>query len=502
MIRRNVLLNVAGGSSAGLLALALIPLQVRVLGVESYGVLALLASIQVLLSIFDLGFSPAITWYVARHSEDAQVSRSALAAALPPYAIAGLVLGALIGVGAPFIAAQLLHLRDLSSDIAVLAMRLGGLAVALRWPVSLLSGFLAGAGRFDLLNAAKTAHAAISFSGMVLVLVAFGTLPAVAAWMAVAALVEFGLFATFVIRVSGGVARPTSSARWLRELWRYGRGVAVIGALSLVLTQSDRVFLARLVSAAQLGEYATAYNLVFGLTLIQLFVSSALYPSFSADFAATNHARIRSRYRDATQAVLFLYGIPLGIFVIFGESTLGIVLTPDAASRTAVVLACLAIGFMLNAAAALPYSLTLSGGLLRPPIAVNALNVVWYLPLLWIAIGLYGPAGGAAAWSVLNASYLVTLIPIIHRRLLHESPLVWVRTAVLPFPLLGLAVFGLLRGLVGSLSAQDPRFWLTILAGSIVYAALASRFLSPTLRGHVQLLIRHPFSWGSASRDR
>jgi O-antigen/teichoic acid export membrane protein len=375
------------------------------------------------------------------------------------------------------------------------------LAIAIRWPVSILGGFLAGAERFDLLNLAKVVNAVISFVGMVVVLLTLGSLPAVAAWTVLAALVECALYLGLAIRVAGGWIRPEGVIRYLGDLWRYARGIAVIAALSLVLTQADRVLLARLVPAGQLGEYAAAYNLVFGLTLIQLFVGSAMYPSFAADFAVANIVRVRARYRDATQAVLFLYAVPFAVLVLYGQPILAVLLTSDAAQRTAGVLTLLAAGFLFNAATAVPYSLALAAGILRVPIAVNAMNALWYLPLLGIAIISYGPVGAAAVWLILNASYLVTLVPIIQRRLLGGGVLRWVSTAVLPFPLTSFAVFASLRVLFGVPGVEDPRFWVIVAGGGIAYSAVASRFLSATLRGHVRVMLRAPLSWSRHHAD-
>src|SRR5439155_6094661 len=117
---------------------------------------------------------------------------------------------------------------------------------------------------------------------------------------------------------------------------------AAISARPLVLTQSDRGVLARLVTTARLGEYAAAYNLLFGLTLIQLFVASAIYPAFASDFAAVNLDRIRDRHYDAAQVIIFLYSLPFALLVIFGEPILDVFLSREAAASTAPVMALLA----------------------------------------------------------------------------------------------------------------------------------------------------------------
>jgi len=283
------------------------------------------------------------------------------------------------------------------------------------------------------------------------------------------------------------IARPPGAD--LRALWRYAATIAVVAALSLILTQSDRVVLARLVTTARLGEYAAAYNLLFGLSLIQLFVGSAVYPSFAADFAAVNIGRIRDRHHDAAQLILYLYALPFSVLVVFGEPVLAVLLPPDAARSTAVVLALLAVGFLFNALAAVPYSLSIAGGLSRLPILVNAVSLAWYLPALILGVVAYGPAGAAAAWAVLNVSYVFTLIPVAQRRLLGGGTLRWLRSAFLPFPVVGLVTFGIARSIVGLRGPQDPALWLAIVASAVLYAVVGFRLLSPSVRAHARQLV-------------
>src|SRR5258706_10195970 len=90
MIRRNIAANVVGGGPAAVTALLLIPIQLRQLGVEAYGLIGFLVSIQVLFSLFDLGLSPAVTWYVARAGERGPLAtRAVLRAVGPTYALVG-----------------------------------------------------------------------------------------------------------------------------------------------------------------------------------------------------------------------------------------------------------------------------------------------------------------------------------------------------------------------------------------------------------------------------
>jgi len=73
LLKRNILANVLGGSWTALVSVLLIPVQVHFLGVQAYGLLAFVASIQVLFSIFDFGLSPTITRELAKDTSQGAV---------------------------------------------------------------------------------------------------------------------------------------------------------------------------------------------------------------------------------------------------------------------------------------------------------------------------------------------------------------------------------------------------------------------------------------------
>jgi len=435
-MRRNVIANAIGGGLSAALNLLLIPIALRQLGLEAYGVIAFLASTQVFLSLFDIGLSPAITWAMAS-TGDIETQRRSIRGVWSPYVLIGVLLGTAVVLTAPFLAASWLQLTELSRQEATTALSLGGIAVALRWPVSLLSGILAGLQRFDYLNLAKGLHAVASFLGAVTVLSVFPGIVPFALWLAISALVEVSAYRVAVQRAIPRLPLwPFGPAGTAPRVWRYARGVAVIAALSLLLTQADRVVIAKTALASDLGRYSVAYALVFGLSLIPLFVTTAYYPRLVADHSEGEMRRFADRYRDASQVLIYLYSLPFSVLTVLGSWVLNLIAAPASSTTTVVVLALLSVGFWLNTSAALAYVAALATANTRLPIIINAFNVLWYLPVLVVAALSFGIIGVAAGWVLLNASYLLTLIPAVHRRILGEPVVPWLIKTLIPFPLL------------------------------------------------------------------
>src|SRR5207247_1197248 len=105
------------------------------------------------------------------------------------------------------------------------------------------------------LNIAKGIHATITFAGGAVVLLVWHDVVLFAAWLVLSAALELGLYLGAVRASTPDALAAGPRPAVLSPVWRYAWTIAVIGALSLILTQSDRIVLARLVTTAKLGEY-------------------------------------------------------------------------------------------------------------------------------------------------------------------------------------------------------------------------------------------------------
>lgn len=487
MLKRNVTANVLGGSWTALLSLLIIPVQVRVLGVEAYGLVAFMASVQILASIFDLGLSPTITREVARDGTQGLVwSRQLIRSLSAVYWPIGFAIGAALFVSADWTAAHWLHLGRIPVSTGATAIKLAAVALALRWPVSFCSGAIAGRQRFDVLNALKAGVATVTLLGGILIILIARDLLVYMAWMAVAAAAEVTGYMILTRRVVPGLAlRPALSARvW--TIWRYATGMNAINILAMVFTQSDRVVISRLLSIQILGYYALAYNILYGLSLIQNFVTSALFPAFVSSHAEAHDDLFRDRYQKASQMLLYAYNAPIWLLVFFGGDVLTLLTSSSIAGQAFPILWVLALGFLLNAAVALGYTACIATGNTGLPIRVYLPAAIGYVPMLVLLTLSWGAVGAATAWLLLNVYSLIALLPSVHKNIVKVSTRAWLASSALPFVGIGALGFGGIRLFVLFAGWDDPRIsLLSGLVGIVVYAVAGFGFLRSSLRAEI-----------------
>jgi hypothetical protein len=100
--------------------------------------------------------------------------------------------------------------------------------------------------------------------------------------------------------------------------------------------------------------------------------------------------------------------------------------------------------------------------------------------------------GAAGAWLVLNACYVLTIVPFVHRKVLRIPIAPWFVTNFIPFALLGFLTFGLARGLLGvwAPSAGIAAELATLVVAGAAYSLLGYTLLGETLKGRLQDILR------------
>jgi len=494
MIRRNIIANAVGGTTTLLLNLLVTPFLIRILGAEAYGLLGLIASLQILFAVLDLGLSTTIVKEIASDTSPGRADTHGLVGTLAVvYWGIALTLGAALFLSADWIVIHWLHLRDLRPEDAKLGIRILALSVALRWPVAFYGGVITGAQEMVRFNLVKVASTFVRLGAGLAVLLATRDLRTYLWWMALSAMFELAAYAIVSARLHPALRTwPTFELRALRDVWQFSLSMNLIAILSIVFTQSDRIIISRLRPLSELGYYSLAVSVVMSVSVIQGFITSAVLPAFASDYGAGLSARMRERYAKATQALLYVITLPTCIFIFFGYEVLQVWTTTDAANHAAVVLQLFSLGFLFNASVSIAYTLAVATGHTRLPLRVNVVALVLYVPGLVLATWRWGIVGSAAAWVFLNAYFLLTLLPLVETRILKSSPAQWAMVNFLPFVFRGGVTFMLAAAVANRLDrGRGPLIPIALcVLASVVYSMWALSAVTPALRSDLRQLAR------------
>jgi O-antigen/teichoic acid export membrane protein len=423
-VRRNILANYVGGAWSALMGFAFIPLYIKYLGIESYGLIAIFALFQTWLMLLDLGLLPTLTRELARYRAGAISKLEALELLLSVervYATVAVLASATVWLFAKWMVNHLPGVTPHSTSLTTQALSAGGCVLGLRWMVGLYRNSLVGLERQVWLNVYTSAFAAIRGAGVILVLMFISrTILAFFIYQGLCfALESFGL-ALYLRRLLADRS-TAANFRWssLRKIWRFAAGMTAITLLSILLTQIDKLALLRFLSLRDFGYYAIASSLASALGLMVAPVSNAIYPRLTLLAAENQRQLLIDTYHKSSQ-LLTLMLVPATVVLTLFSVTVLLLWTHDAiiTRAAAPLVSVLAIGTMLNGLMHNPYNLQLAYGWTRFMIVVNSVSVVLIVPALYIGIRSHGAIAAATIWTLLNAGYIFIAVPIMHRKLL------------------------------------------------------------------------------------
>lgn len=428
--------NLAGLAIPLVLAALSIPVTIRYLGVERFGLLALAWTGIGYVSLFDAGLGRVLTKFLSE-----RVAANTLGTALNSAALllrVSLVLGlagsGLLLLATPYVVKSLLAVAPALSSEAVAATYLVALAVPFVASSAGLRGILEGLGEFRWVCYVRLVIGVFTFLLPLIVLPFWPTLPAV-----IAALV-CGRVAVWVLllRLCGRalpdlpsiwrrtVARTSPSqpshSETLAEALRLGGWMTVSNVVSPLMVSMDRFVIGALMPATAIAYYVTPFEVATKLLILPGAVSGVMFPSFSADLARGSKDARRSLLRSSCATALLL--IPTAILLAgFAESLLRIWLGPAFAAQSYRVLQILAVGVVLNGVAHLPFAFVQAAGRADLTAKLHMAELPVYLLTLTYLAQHFGIEGVAAAWVLRVAVDLVALLLLTDRPLRGQTDL-------------------------------------------------------------------------------
>jgi O-antigen/teichoic acid export membrane protein len=491
----NLLANFAGSIWAALAQLVVVPIYVRLIGVEGYALVGFYTLMLTLSQVLDLGVSPTVNRQLARYSvakASAQEARDLVRTLEVGYWLTGVGIGLGISMAASWVAGSWFQSSTIPTARVRDVIAMMGALVALQWPLTFYYGGLGGLQRQVPLNALKVGFGFFaSIGGVMVIALVSRNVEALFLWLVAAAAMHI-IVVTIVFwkQMPDSAVSARFRPRLIRPIWRFAAGMSVITLASILLTQLDKVILSRVLALESFGYYVLAGVLASSLYVIIAPVFSAVLPRMSALVAAGDEISLARLYHFAAQLITALVAPVAAVLMLFPFDVLKLWLgSGETAQRSAVIASLLVGGTAVNALANIPYALQLAYGWTRLGAYLGALMLVLFVPTL-IALSLnYAGVGAALAWALLNLASISLAVPLTHQRYLRNELRRWlVSDVALPV----LAAFGVV--IVARLLIREPLeggIAIYTLAPLLVGSWLAAVVASSELRGAIASLRRN-----------
>jgi O-antigen/teichoic acid export membrane protein len=428
----NIISNFVGRAVPAALAIIFVPVYLRYVSVEMYGIIGFFSSIQAFLFLLDGGISPTLNREVARLSalpEKAQELRD-LSRTLEILCWTSAVAVCIIAlIASPFAADYWLKSENVSSETIREALGIMSVALTFQWTIGFYTGGMYGLQEQKLLNIINVFSAVVrSFGAFVVLAYISPTITAFLIWQLIVGALQCALLVfCFWWRLPKASERPRFKFSLLSNVWRYAAGLAGTGFVVLVLTQIDKLILSKMLTLEDFGYYSLAITLAgTGIGLIVGSIQTTYFPQFSQLVAQDRIEELRSLYHRACQVMSFFL-IPVVCVIAFFSYEILLVWTrsPVIAEKTYLLLTLVAVGTGLNGLMHLPYYAQLAFGITKIGFWQNVIAIVFLVPFMIYATFHWGAVGGALSWVILNLSYTIFGLLFMHRIILNGELKSW-----------------------------------------------------------------------------
>lgn len=409
---KNGLYNVIGALIRMVLSLLTIPLLIRLIGVEEYGLWTLTSHGDRNCGLAEAGLSISTTVFVSRDlgANDTEGFLQTLTVTLGSMLVLAMLAAIGMWLSAPLVVSFFPYLPLVQQQIAVQAFQLGGVVVWARLLQQVLVGLEQAYQRYGMMNLLNTAQAALINFGIIIIAWRGGRTIAMMQWQVIVSILVLALHIRFGwtllyqiknIRPHWNHIRAKEVASYSGMTWMTSLGGTLFG-------QFDRVIVGALLGTAELGIYAAITNIAVQINALSALPVQPLMPNLAALYLSPGK-NLQVVYPKIKRATEINSAVALGLgMVLFALAPLitqfvGIDISDDVNTtllRTAIIIYTL---YSLNAVG---YFILFSTNAVKINLIIVLLSGIFSILLITIGAKFAGLSG--AIWG--NAGYILTLL--------------------------------------------------------------------------------------------
>ena len=468
MLLRNSLWHLSGSALAALVALATVPLMIRGLGLEGFGVVMLITSVVGYFGVLDVNLAAGSIKFLAEHHArgDRRRFTETFWFGVGFYLLLGSVVSMLLLVFADQLLAIFFKVAPNTQADALLGLQIAALGFA---PLQLQNYLLVVPQALQRFDRSASGEA---FFGVAANLVS--------AWVALhgggisvvlgARVMVSLLNLLWLVWLLKRLAVPLTPALPRREVWRSLASFSAHSWLSRTASMlhqyADKLIVGALAGPVALTLYSVPNQLATRILGLTYRLAAVIYPRVSALAATGEQQQLRTLYLDATRILTFLNAAVLGMIALTGEHFLAAWVGTEFVALGYPVLLLVTLGFLMDSLTTLPS--LVNDGLGHPKIsgrfaiARGLLGVA----MVWLGTSLYGIIGAASAHLLCSLLMSCLFLKYVHGRTVPASLNETIRLCWAPGMYVCVGVLLLMLPLQWSLPVSLPGLlWLATLSG-------------------------------------
>jgi O-antigen/teichoic acid export membrane protein len=419
-LKKNIIANYISQIFIVTISIITLPRLIIIVGSEAYGLIGFFALMQSWLMLLDLGMSPTLTREIARFKGgvlDAFNLLHFFKIMKKIFIGLAILVTVLILLASDFIVTSWLKTEYIPYEVLIKSVMFMGFVLAVRWISSIYRAAVIGFEKLVWFSFFNVFFAVLRFIVVFPVLIFISHSPTIFfVYQLIVSVLELVVLAFYVGKLLPNSTKSgENQIRPLKEVMGFSLTIAFTSAVWVIITQTDKLILSKLLPLSDYGYYSLAVQVAGAITLLSGPISSAILPRLTALEAERKYIDLISLYRSSTRLIVIIVGTVSLILIFFSKEVIfmwtGNLIMVEKVSKYVFLYA---IGNFFLAVAAFPYYLQYAKGNLRFHLYGNIVFGGLLVPSLIIVVNRYGGIGAGYVWIGVNAVYLFLWVPFIN----------------------------------------------------------------------------------------
>jgi O-antigen/teichoic acid export membrane protein len=425
-IIENILWNFTGQGWLLILAFFAMPYIIHHLTVELFGIYILVSIVVDYFAFLQLGMGAASVKYISQYlaTDQQEDIRLTFWSGIIAHAVMGFLGTLSIFIFADALIDKFFTMSPNLKETALFALRVGSIGFLVSMLIGMVSSVIRATSRFDQLNRIGIIFGTLQIGSTVLLLHLDYSLKEI---VAINVVIQTGSLCVqwiLVRKLLPCLSNVSTNIKTILHLLKFGGFVTISSIVGPILTNIEKILLTSLRSVSALTYYTVPFSLVGRLAVIPSSFSSVLFPAYSYYQESEKKEVNQELHFRSTLYILLILLFPVLFFMFYGHSFLTLWVGDDFAEYSTNILIILSLASLVNAAA-YP-SITALQGIGKPqlPAYFHLVEMIIYIPTVYLLIKEYGGIGAASAW-LLRVLFDVVLLQYASCKFLSESLFEW-----------------------------------------------------------------------------
>jgi O-antigen/teichoic acid export membrane protein len=401
-----------------------VPIVLRALGTQAYGLYVLATLLVGYTAFLDLGLTPSVVRSIAAHHTDGDASalEALIGTALSLLLGLGLIGGAAIALLTPNLSHHWLHVPPRLQADAEFVLYLAAAGFVLNMCLTVFGAVPQGLQRLDLFALRSLLLTTVTGAAQITVVVLGGGLRWLAAVTVLINILSLAVFVLVAQRLIPGLSLLPRFDRWAAgELLAFGALRFVNQLSGQIVFQLDRLIVAAFLTIAAVTFYSVPLSIAQRFVIVQAIFATAFFPAATELHALADRERLKAAYLTSMKLVLVMV-IPLTILVAgFSHPLLDGWLGPSFADASAGILAVLAVAYGLAQVMGVPTLAADATGHVHWSAGFAIASAVINLSLTIVLVPRVGAIGAAYALLINSATQGLVFVYLVQRRFVRVS---------------------------------------------------------------------------------